>query len=520
MLKIVKTRLITFFNLEITDYVNEDNSYESLRANRISSISGEGMKSLIYGGTSPEPIRVEKNDNWIDFSKSGFEESKKNNTRELLANRSSSIEGGNMKDLIHGRSTSQETNRAVRKRDSVDFSKHGNTDTNEDISYRRLPANRASYLEGEGMKNLIYGDKSQDTRFEKKNTRMDAIKKKNSNDGFDRNQFKELRSNRRAGMGGDSMKNLIYGDVPRKPVSNVKKTISLGKTPLSRTGEINKSMTEKTKRETIEIPRSLPELNEDIYVGSNIPQPEESTVNLSSFSSELPPKDVMVPYNFLDQFAPEFGGNIERAAVTVKHGNVVNCTCVPKHAKTEPDQPCVRHIEPKNLQFYLEATKVQEILNKPMNLELEKKVETIEQNLSRKYPNYYQNFIQKFSRNLPKDYYARQRRSKLDVVTSCRKLLTEEEFLSNEINDQKRIELNRNVNFSGKVKDLDNDFEKACTVMKENYPSLYVQLMEKYDFPSLALEKEVVEQNRNNLLEISKLDSKKLREFDNMFKPA
>ncbi|KAL3289562.1 hypothetical protein HHI36_022979 [Cryptolaemus montrouzieri] len=197
----------TFFLLEIQETQIKEDQYERLRANRTSCLGGEGMRSLMYGSTT-EASRVEKHDDKISKNKIQETQIKEDQFESLRANRSSCLGGEGIRSLIYG-GTPPKNNKV--ERNNVDPSKNRleNNDVEED-KYETLRANRVSCLGGEGMKSLMYGgNPSEISRIEKNNTKFSKNSKGEVQ--IDEDKYDKLRTNRTSCLGGEEMKNLMYG---------------------------------------------------------------------------------------------------------------------------------------------------------------------------------------------------------------------------------------------------------------------------------------------------------------------
>ncbi|KAK9890423.1 hypothetical protein WA026_010512 [Henosepilachna vigintioctopunctata] len=305
---------------------------------------------------------------------------------------------------------------------------------------------------------------------------------------------------RHSAFEGDTMKNLLYGDYA--PVTSTE--------PVYQYDDTQHKISDGEDTIEIQVQDEYPS-----SISLHHDAPDEENVTLQFFSVESPdePVGVLIPYDVINQFSPECGDNIEHTAVSLKHGHLVDCTCRMRMRNQKGKHPCVRHIVPKDLQFYNEASVVLDIISSPFSKENDKENSAIEDNIARKYPNYYNNFVQKFNRQLSEKYRNKEQQSKMAVVTSYKKLLAEENLFSK----RAKCPINKRENISGRMKDLEKDFRIACKNLKKDYPLLFVQLIQKNDFPSLALEKKVVEENRICLLELSQLGTEKLQEFEEMF---
>ncbi|KAK9890422.1 hypothetical protein WA026_010511 [Henosepilachna vigintioctopunctata] len=458
--------------------IQEENQ-EILRTNRYKGIGGSNMKNILYGGNTYGDETGKSDYNYNDWSNTSenvnvnTSEIQENNQEILRANRFKGIGGSNMKNILYGitaNSYESDSNYECTTRCDNPFMENSPRGNEEQCPYiDPLPEKKVSSRKG-------YESKSETPRYETK----PVI--------------------RHSAFEGDTMKNLLYGE--HAPVTSTEpayqsddnyQEISDGEAAIEIQGKD-------------EYP-SCTSLHQDAA--------DEENITLEFFSVESPeePVGVLIPYDVINQFAPECGDNIERTAVALKHGHLVDCTCRMKMRNQQEKPPCVRHILPKDLQFYNEASKVLEIISSPFGEENDRKISAIENNLARKYPNYYNNFVQKFNRQLSEDYRTKEQQSKLGVITSYQKLLAEENLFSK----RAKCPINKKENISGKMKNLEKDFHTACKTLKKDYPFLFVQLLQEYDFPSLALEKNVVEKNRMSLLDISQLGTQKLQEFEEMF---
>ncbi|KAL3289560.1 hypothetical protein HHI36_022977 [Cryptolaemus montrouzieri] len=237
-------------------------------------------------------------------------------------------------------------------------------------------------------------------------------------------------------------------------------------------------------------------------------------VSYEIFTPEDPP-DVSIPYNFANDFLEVFQNRLERAVVHIKYGTVTECMC----SYEGPDKeyyPCLKHLDRHNVQFYAEACKVIEVFSERLSSNTE--YNAAENFFKENYPNYYQNYILKYPHRITKEYLIKCAMSKHDFIKASKRVLKEEDLYVGFFKNEDIMGIKRNLIIGGGVKDVEKEFKISFKFIVKEYPSLFVQLIEKYEFIALAFEKLKMIQNRLALIEKATWSSNVLRELDEEYK--
>lgn len=205
----------------------------------------------------------------------------------------------------------------------------------------------------------------------------------------------------------------------------------------------------------------------------------------SQFTPKNPDYPVpTIPYNFLDQYLHIFNNNLERAAVHMRHGSVAICIC---DKAGDAGEFCEKHIDTAKLQYFREAC---EVMIYVLSVRYEvPEYDEAEKLFQEKYPYIYNEWVLKFPTRLSMDYRVREARCKLELVGHCQRVLEEEQLLAEFTQSEEIIGLKRDISISGRMKDLDDDFELSYTFLVKEYPNLFVQLVQKIEFMPLAIER-------------------------------
>ncbi|XP_044765052.1 uncharacterized protein LOC123321483 isoform X1 [Coccinella septempunctata] len=220
-----------------------------------------------------------------------------------------------------------------------------------------------------------------------------------------------------------------------------------------------------------------------------------------------------IPYNFLDQYLHIFENNLERAAVHMKYGSVTVCTC---DQSGDGSDFCEKHVDPTRLQYYQEVAEVMTFI---LSVRYEvPHYDKAEKMLEENYPFIYHGCILNKPNRLSMDYRVREVRCKAELVASCRRVLEEEELLAEFTQSEEIIGKKRDIRISGRMKDVDEDFELSYTFLFMEYPYLFIQLVQQIEFMPLAIERKIIGTRRQQIVDKANLPDDKLQEQEELYR--
>ncbi|XP_044765054.1 uncharacterized protein LOC123321483 isoform X2 [Coccinella septempunctata] len=213
------------------------------------------------------------------------------------------------------------------------------------------------------------------------------------------------------------------------------------------------------------------------------------------------------------KFKKLFENNLERAAVHMKYGSVTVCTC---DQSGDGSDFCEKHVDPTRLQYYQEVAEVMTFI---LSVRYEvPHYDKAEKMLEENYPFIYHGCILNKPNRLSMDYRVREVRCKAELVASCRRVLEEEELLAEFTQSEEIIGKKRDIRISGRMKDVDEDFELSYTFLFMEYPYLFIQLVQQIEFMPLAIERKIIGTRRQQIVDKANLPDDKLQEQEELYR--
>ncbi|KAK9890420.1 hypothetical protein WA026_010509 [Henosepilachna vigintioctopunctata] len=218
--------------------------------------------------------------------------------------------------------------------------------------------------------------------------------------------------------------------------------------------------------------------------------------------------DGIIPYDFLKIFMKDFDGNLEKAAVHVKYGKQIECTCF---NSTRNMKSCMKHIETANLQFFDESV---EMIQMFCNFRVdETEYFFAECSLRENCPNYYKNQIAKLPLYFSEEFLSKNTERRRQFIATFERILREEDLLLKSLEDELIIGRKRNIIATS----TDADFNLAIDFMMKEYPALFVQIIKERKLDELSKEISLINANRKVIIEKHKLSQKELHVLENYY---
>ncbi|KAK9890424.1 hypothetical protein WA026_010513 [Henosepilachna vigintioctopunctata] len=210
--------------------------------------------------------------------------------------------------------------------------------------------------------------------------------------------------------------------------------------------------------------------------------------------------------NYLSSYVDMFDDNLERTAVHIKYGSAIPCSCSRKAV-----EPCLKHVDINTLEFYGETVEIMGFYNAPE--EDEREYCTAEDLIRQFCPNFYVQYVLENPHHPTETFYRKNTASRQNVIKSFKSVIDEENILL----EYKELKINIGSRRNIHLNEDEGDFELAIEFLKEEYPGLYIQLIQANEFLQLALEKISVNDNRRALIKKSKMNVEQLAELNKKY---